>query len=185
MKPCEIEGWMDHDEIEWLSQAGERMPADAICVEVGCFMGRSTAAFLQRAPAFKMFVVDTFDGRGTVREAEMRALGQTAFRKKFEENIRNSCSGERAIEVFMGTSLAAAQGFDDESVDWVFIDASHDLYSVSADLQAWWPKLKPGGTIAGHDFDPSWPSVVLAVKGYFRGRRPVANPVHAIWAVKK
>jgi hypothetical protein len=41
---------------------------------------------------------------------------------------------------------------EDNSLDWVYIDAGHDFDSVSKDLEAALPKLKPGGIIAGHDY---------------------------------
>ena len=37
-------------------------------------------------------------------------------------------------------------------MDFVYIDARHDYESVLEDLDAWCPKMKPGGIIAGHDY---------------------------------
>jgi hypothetical protein len=39
-----------------------------------------------------------------------------------------------------------------ESLDFVYIDASHDYESVKQDLACWWPKVKFGGMFAGHDY---------------------------------
>lgn len=34
----------------------------------------------------------------------------------------------------------------------MYVDARHDRKGVLADLEAWWPKVRPGGILAGHDF---------------------------------
>ena len=49
-------------------------------------------------------------------------------------------------------SWEAASKFDNESVDFVFIDAGHDYESVTKDISCWFPKIKKGGIISGHDY---------------------------------
>lgn len=49
-------------------------------------------------------------------------------------------------------SVEAAAKIDGESLDWVYIDADHHYDEVHADLEAWWPKVRPGGVFAGHDY---------------------------------
>ena len=41
-----------------------------------------------------------------------------------------------------------------QSLDFVYIDARHDYDGCLEDIVAWYPKLKKGGLIAGHDFIP-------------------------------
>jgi hypothetical protein len=49
-------------------------------------------------------------------------------------------------------SLEAAAVVADESVDVVYLDAMHHYYAVKLDIEAWWPKVKPGGLLSGHDY---------------------------------
>lgn len=51
-------------------------------------------------------------------------------------------------------SAQAARHYQDESLDFVFIDADHSYQAVKRDIGAWLPKVKPGGIIAGHDYTP-------------------------------
>jgi hypothetical protein len=39
----------------------------------------------------------------------------------------------------------------DESLDYIYVDARHDFLGVYTDLVEWWPKLKRGGILAGHE----------------------------------
>ena len=49
------------------------------------------------------------------------------------------------------TSVCARR-FADGTFDFIFVDARHDRLGVLEDLQAWWPKLRRGGLMAGHDY---------------------------------
>jgi hypothetical protein len=53
-------------------------------------------------------------------------------------------------------SLTAASLFQDGFFDFVYIDAEHDYDHVKADIAAWYPKVKPGGFLSGHDYEPGW-----------------------------
>jgi predicted O-methyltransferase YrrM len=57
----------------------------------------------------------------------------------------------------VGPALCAEHG----PFDFIFIDAAHDYDSVVKDRAAWWPKLKPNGIFAGHDYP--WHEVKQAV----------------------
>ena len=57
------------------------------------------------------------------------------------------------VEIIKGFSLEVVNKFDDETFDWIYIDANHNYDSVKADLVAWIPKVKIGGWISGHDWD--------------------------------
>lgn len=48
-------------------------------------------------------------------------------------------------------SLQAVKNFPDDSLDFVYIDANHTPPHPFNDLVAWWPKVRPGGLLAGHD----------------------------------
>lgn len=49
-------------------------------------------------------------------------------------------------------SCQAAQLVKDEALDFVYIDGDHEPPCPAEDLRLWWPKLRPGGVLAGHDF---------------------------------
>lgn len=60
-------------------------------------------------------------------------------------------------EIVRSTSADAVERFADASIDVLHIDGNHDTDSVRADLDAYRPKLAPGGFVVLDD--ASWPSV--------------------------
>jgi cephalosporin hydroxylase len=69
-----------------------------------------------------------------------------------------------------GRSVFVAQSVPDRSLDFVYIDADHTMSAVMSDLAAWWPKVRVGGEIGGHDFLPDdfeWTGVARAVRMFF------------------
>jgi hypothetical protein len=49
-------------------------------------------------------------------------------------------------------SAEAATMFENGSLDFVYLDADHCFESVWQDLSVWYPKVRIGGILAGHDF---------------------------------
>jgi len=66
------------------------------------------------------------------------------------------------------TTTEAASTIPDNRFDFVFIDADHTYEGVKADIENWKPKVRPGGMVIGHDYNPrDFPGVVKAVNEIF------------------
>ena len=80
------------------------------------------------------------------------------------------------VLMLVGNSVKMAEEVDDASVDVVYLDADHSKAAVLADLEAWVPKIRPGGVIGGHDYlDGDLPEGNFGVKSAvleFFGRDP-------------
>ena len=50
------------------------------------------------------------------------------------------------------TSMEAVEDFEDESFDFVYIDANHQFKYIAEDLCEWTTKVKKGGVVSGHDY---------------------------------
>jgi hypothetical protein len=59
-----------------------------------------------------------------------------------------------SVELIRASSLYGARRFAPESLHFVFIDGNHSYSEVCADLETWWPRVKSGGLLSGHDFRP-------------------------------
>lgn len=57
--------------------------------------------------------------------------------------------------------------FQDGAIDLVFVDGNHAYEYVQQDLRLYWPKLRKGGIMAGHDYDrKGHPGVKKAVDAF-------------------
>jgi len=151
----EIHGWFNFQQVYEL--AADRYP-NGTFVEVGCWLGKSTAFLAELVPL--VYAVDHwewFDEGGERRKANFQ---------HFLANM-HACNVLHKIRPLRMHSTQAAKCFADESVDFVFLDALHERWSVSQDIKAWLPKVRNGGLLGGHDFDGLCPGVREAVVEQF------------------
>jgi predicted O-methyltransferase YrrM len=123
-----------------------KFPSNSHFVEVGCWKGRS-AAFMavEIKNSGKNIRFDCIDPWEENQDGQ--CVGN--IYGKFMENTKRVSNLITAIRT---TSVNAASTYEDNSVDFVFIDGHHAYDSVVADLEAWLPKMKSGGLLAGHDY---------------------------------
>lgn len=158
----DIEGWFDFAEVyERIAKASQ---IDGKFVEVGAWMGKSIAFMASIAPAdMRLFAVDTFKGspEEDIHRKEIERVGGD-LRAVYDTNLKALGMADR-ITTLQLTSLEAAATFRDGELDAVFIDAAHTFDSVKEDIEAWLPKVRQGGILAGHDYDDYFPGVKIAV----------------------
>lgn len=168
-----IEGWfnMEKQYLELL----ENTPEEGIFVELGAYKGKSTSfivtEMINRNRDIQFYTVDTFQGdSGSTDSKEIEAYKQVDTSKMLDEFIENTKHLPEKLNVLINNSDLCAKMFEDNSVDTIFIDAGHSYEAVLADLKAWYPKMKNGSTMAGHDYN-SWEGVKKAVLEFF-GKKP-------------
>ena len=103
-----------------------------------------------------------------------------------DEFLKNIEPVKDIVKMIHMDSISASQQFADNSLDFVFIDGSHLYEAVLADINAWLPKVKTGGIIAGHDIDgpEEFNGVRKAVEEVFGQDFDVVNPSWASWLHK-
>lgn len=94
-------------------------------------------------PWEEKFVQDYIDG---VNEVDKDRLSDM---NAFFAHVSTHKARVTALRMY---STEAAARFVDETIDAVFIDAMHHYHMVMQDMQAWWPKIKSGGIMMGHDY---------------------------------
>lgn len=158
------QGWFLPQEAEAYWREATRVRRGLV-VEVGVYLGRSisSVAAICRSNANRLVAIDHWVGCPELKEPENGVY----LLDKFRDNMQWLGLWD-AIEVMDSDSTAAADRFADQSVDLLFLDATHSKEAVLCDVRAWWPKLKTGGVLLGHDYNPqAWPGVVQAVTTLF------------------
>jgi predicted O-methyltransferase YrrM len=69
--------------------------------------------------------------------------------------------------VIRAYSMDAVRWFDDESLDFVYIDANHAYEPFCEDLEAWDKKVRKGGIVSGHDWINGCNGLAFGVKQRF------------------
>ena len=85
----------------------------------------------------------------------------------------------------MQKSVTAAKWIGQGVLDLVFIDGDHSFEAVRDDLDAWWPTLRPGGTLAGHDYAIYSPGVVRAVLKFAAKQQAMLFLGLDVWYMQK
>jgi len=135
--------------------------------EIGTAGGVNSAIILQAYSKVFLHLVDSYE-LGQTPDAMLEAVEPYKDRTKFHRL----------------TSVEAAKLYPDEFFDYVYIDANHEPEYVTADMEAWYPKVKYGGMLSGHDwwakdvrlsvydFVKKNPQRLYGVQSYFQEGRP-------------
>jgi predicted O-methyltransferase YrrM len=142
------EEWFTYPEL--YKSMVEKFPNKSHFVEVGVWKGMSASfmavEIINSGKKIKFDCVDNWEVIDPLIPVEDYEGIWEIFQTNIEP-VKHIINPVRAI------SWEAAEKYKNKSLDFVFIDASHDYESVKRDIEAWFPKIKKGGVIAGHDYD--------------------------------
>jgi hypothetical protein len=149
---CETLKRLGYDRRRFLLQ---RVPEGAVCAEVGVWKGDFSEKILRTVKPRELHLVDPWQFVAEFPDRDYGrnpAEGQNRMDAVYQ-GVVERLSRFEAVRIHRATSLEAAATFPDEYFDWVYIDGDHSEAAVYADLQAYKRKLKPGGLLAGDDYD--------------------------------
>ena len=133
---------------EFIKELNQHLPENGKGVEIGVFKGEFSVEILQNWGG-TLYMIDVWRPLGKEYEDSSNHREHEDAYQKTMENIRGF--EDRGIMI-RSTSQIAANLFEDESLDFIFIDANHAYDFVVEDINIWYPKLKKGGIFSGHDY---------------------------------
>jgi len=116
---------------------------------IGAFNGVSAEYVYYGLLPNKYYLVDPY-----VRYADPE--GTYSYRQEAWDEARESLISKFGkkdnVTFIQKKSEDTYSDFPDEHFDFVYIDGDHSYNHVKLDMTLWWPKVKKGGVMAGHDF---------------------------------
>lgn len=191
-----IPGWFDF--LDFYQAQVARLRDGAHVVETGVYLGKSTSAMaVEIANSGKRIRFDAIDSfTGVAEDLWLGDPPAENFRYPNQEALRDAdgllLNAARQylapvadhVNLIHGDAVACADNYADASLDLVWLDDDHRTLHVLEEFAAWWPKVKPGGVIAGHDYN--WPAVEKAVTTWSTKVGRNAEPVSASsWMCQK
>jgi predicted O-methyltransferase YrrM len=156
----DITGFFNFEDV--YSEMVEKFTSGSRFVEVGAFCGCSTVflavEIINSGKDIKLDAIDKWDFNWDIGGKSVSVY------ENFLQNIEPVKSIVTPYKLF---SADAVKNYEDESLDFVYIDADHEYEGVKRDIELWFPKVKKGGVIAGHDYIEGWDGVIKAVDEIF------------------
>jgi predicted O-methyltransferase YrrM len=117
-------------------------------LEIGVASGWTMNHFLQNLPNLKLTGIDPYvgymDGHIKITQEMLDAQYLAA-----QDNISDFASRGKILR---GYSQDFVNSFEDESLDYIFIDGDHSYEGALRDCELFFSKIKNGGIFAGHDW---------------------------------
>lgn len=118
-----------------------------IGVEIGVFRGIYASDYLKELDIKKVYLIDPYKPYGDYYTSKIvRGAKKMAHAVLFPHRRKTKWIKAKAAEI--------AVIFDDGSLDFVYVDGNHTYQAVLEDIALYYPKVKKGGLICGHDYRP-------------------------------
>lgn len=192
----QVEGWFTYSKlydemVEKYYRSASDMTEDEYInfIEIGCWFGKSSLYLKEKISECNSLVALTFvdtwlGGKGEPEETLVNQMGKDYVHNIFLSNINKVIHSP--TDVLKADSVNASRWYDDEYFEFIFIDAGHRDWQCYDDMVAWFPKLRNGGTIAGHDAD--YPDVLRSVERFCAENnleyKILPSPEHC-WIIEK
>ncbi|CAE7230838.1 unnamed protein product [Symbiodinium pilosum] len=131
--------------------------------EIGVWYGDVSAYLLSEFPNLRMLLVDPYHLR-VEGAAEDQPQGLPV--EALDIGTQRTQPFRNRATHLLQHSVEAASWVSRSSMDLVYVDGDHSYEGAASDLAAWWPILRVGGAMVGHDYTITWPGVVRAVNEF-------------------
>jgi hypothetical protein len=116
-------------------------------VEIGVAGGHSALRFLEYGVAF-LWLVDPWKAYPEYLESNPTE----GYYDRVYKEAMDRLSPHAGKHAHLRMTSAEAREYIPGPVDFVWVDGNHRYEFVKADLEAYWPLIREGGVLCGHDY---------------------------------
>jgi hypothetical protein len=121
-----------------------------IGVEIGVFRGDFSQQILQAWTGKSLILLDPW--RHLVEYLDSWNLSDEEMEENFKITVTKLTPYKGRVKILRMRSEEAVRAIDDASCDFAYLDANHSYHATNRDLKLWFPKLRAGGLMCGHDY---------------------------------
>ena len=115
-------------------------------IEIGVFQGEYTEILAKSG--LEIYGVDPWiEYKGYVYSTGRRVF----FDDMYKDAVKR-LAPYKNVHLIRKMSMDALKDFEDESLDFVYIDGNHTFKYIAEDMYYWSYKIKEGGVLCGHDY---------------------------------
>lgn len=118
--------------------------------EIGVQEGKYSREILSRWSGKMLNMIDCWEQQD--QYVDLANLDDDAQTKFMQTALENVAPFDGRFNLIKDYSIKASKRFKARSLDFIYLDARHDYKGVTEDLKLWYPKVRKGGLIAGHDY---------------------------------
>jgi len=112
----------------------------------------------------QLYLIDIWDSYTVLQTGGRQRISNSAI---YFSKVMERFGDREDVSIIRLPSIEAAKGFSDYYFDFIYLDAQHDYEGICQDIRVWYPKVKMGGVLGGHDFLlDRYPGVVRAVEEF-------------------
>lgn len=119
------------------------------CAEIGVFKGDFSEFILKMEPS-ELHLVDPWMSIMDI-PARWHAIPQQDM-DTIKQDVIDRFSADSRVNIINKYSIDALEDIEDNSLDWIYLDANHSYSFAEKDLKNWWLKLKAGGFLCGNAY---------------------------------
>lgn len=147
-----VHGWFDWENL--YKSMVEKYRHNGRFVEIGCYKGKSSTylaeLIMEMDANIHVDFIDPWSHENVWSELDKGRSIEDIY-QEFLTNLFAVTKRDSRFKVIRNRSQLEAINYSDQSLDFVYVDGDHDPEQMAEDVLLFLPKIKIGGTIAGHD----------------------------------